>query len=90
VRICGNCFLGAVGVPTELALLGLLWMFVSFLGIRSDRRDAFYWCCALVGIPFSPAIVGLPMFVFGFLAIVFLTMKRLFIRTVLRHADYLE
>jgi hypothetical protein len=90
VRFCGNCFLGVMGVPTELALLALLWAFVSLLGIRSDGDEAVYWCSALAGILLTPFVIGMPVFVFGFLALVFLTVKSLFTRGAFRHADYWE
>src|SRR2546423_151467 len=68
-RICGNCFLAAVGVPTELGLLGLLVLSVSLLKIPYRNRNVIHWCCAAAGIFLTPAVIGVPLFAFAFLAL---------------------
>lgn len=73
-RFCGNCFLAAVGVPTELGLLGLFVIGVSFLKVRFCLEHVSYCCFAAVGVFLTPAIIGVPVFAFGFLSLV-LTMK---------------
>ena len=57
-RFCGNCFLAAVGVPTELGLLGLLVLAISLLKIPCCNRNVIPWCCAAMGIFLTPAIIG--------------------------------
>jgi hypothetical protein len=66
-RFCGNCFLAFVGVPTELGLLGLLVAAFSLLEIPYCGRNVIYWCCAAVGVLFTPVGIGIPLFAFAFL-----------------------
>ena len=68
-RFCGNCFLAAVGVPTELGLLGLLVLAISLLKIPYGNRNVIPWCGAAIGIFLTPAIIGVPLFAFAFLAL---------------------
>jgi hypothetical protein len=68
-RFCGNCFFAAVGVPTELGLLGLLVVAVSVLKIPYSVRNVIYWCCVVLGVLLTPAVIGVPLFAFGFLVL---------------------
>jgi hypothetical protein len=70
-RFCGNCFLAAVGVPTELGLLGLIVLGASSLKIPKNDRSLICWCCAAVGILLTPAVIGVPVFAFAFLVLIF-------------------
>jgi hypothetical protein len=67
--ICGNCFLAVIGVPTELGLTGLLVVAVSLFKIPYCSTNVFYWCCAMIGVALTPAVIGLPLFAFAFLAL---------------------
>ncbi len=69
-RFCGNCFLAAVGVPTELGLLGLLVVAVCLLKIPFHGRNVIYGCCAAVGVLLTPALIGVPLFAFAFLMLI--------------------
>ncbi len=66
-RFCGNCFLAAVGVPTELGLIGLLVVAVSFFKIPYRGRNMIYWCSTAVGVLLTPEVIGVPLFAFAFL-----------------------
>lgn len=66
-RFCGNCFLAAVGMPTELGLLGLLLACFSLLKIPYCGRNLVYWCCAAVGVLLTPVEIGVLLFAFAFL-----------------------
>ena len=68
-RFCGNCFLAAVGVPTELGLLRLLVVAVSVLKIPYCVRNVIYWCCVVLGVLLTPEVIGVPLFAFGFLVL---------------------
>ena len=68
-RFCGNCFLAAVGVPTELGLVGLLVLAVSSLKIPYCNRNVVLWGCAVLGIFLTPQLIGVPLFAFAFLAL---------------------
>lgn len=66
--------MAAIGVLTELGLVGVLVLSVELFRLRycdPDRRGrtAFYWCCAVVGIYLTPAIIGVPLFGFAFVAL---------------------
>jgi hypothetical protein len=65
-RFCGNCFLAAVGVPTELGLLGLIVLGASLLKIPKNDRSLICWCCAAAGVLLTPEVIGVPMFAFAF------------------------
>jgi|SRR5579862_7991036 len=56
-RFCGNCFLGVVFLPTELALLGLLMAASSMLKIPDGSAAA----CGAVGVLLTPILVGIPL-----------------------------
>jgi len=62
--------LAAVGVPNELVLLRLLLVLGCLLKIPYRRSDLIYWCCAALGIVFTPIVFGVPLFLFGFLKLV--------------------
>jgi len=79
-RFCGNCFLAAVGVPTELGLLGLLAVARSLLGFPCNSRTVMYGCFAAMGILLTPHVIGVPLFAFAFL------MLLLFITSVFKGA----
>ena len=68
-RRCGNCFFAAVGVPTELALVGLLVIAILLLKIPSRADDILYWICAVAGVLLTPMVVGVPPFAFAFLVL---------------------
>ena len=63
-RFCGNCFLAAVGVPTELGLLGLIVVAVSLLKTCVSDRNVPYWCGAALGVLLTPVMIGIPLFAF--------------------------
>jgi hypothetical protein len=67
-RLCGNCFLAAVGVPTELELLGLVVAGASLVKVPYSYRDATCWWLA-AGIFLTPAVIGVPLFAFAFVAL---------------------
>ena len=77
-RICGNCFSAFVGVPFALGLLGLLLVTAALSILRLRRRDRVYWCCAVAGILLTPHLIGVPLFAFGFLALLRSTATDLF------------
>jgi hypothetical protein len=68
-RWCGNWFLAAVGVPTELGLLGVLVAVASIVEIPNRNRDFIWWFCAVLGVRLTPEVVGVPLFAFDFLAL---------------------
>jgi hypothetical protein len=68
-RWCGNCFLAAVGVPTELGLLGVLVVAASIVEIPNRNRNVIWWFCAVLGVFLTPEVVGVPLFAFAFLAL---------------------
>ena len=68
-RFCGNCQLAAIGVPIELALLGLLVVAASVLKYPYRSHDFVYWCLAVFGILLTPFIWGVPLFTFSFLVL---------------------
>jgi hypothetical protein len=71
--------LAAVGVPTELGLLGLLVVGVSLLKVRySGANNFFYWSCAAVGVFLTPVVIGLPLFAFAFFVLVLPVMSAIF------------
>lgn len=76
-RYCLNCFLGSVGVPTELGLLGILVMASSLLQIPY-RRNVTWWSCAALGVLLTPAVVGAPLFAFACLALMLPITRALF------------
>jgi hypothetical protein len=49
-RFCGNCFLGTVGMPTELGLLGLVLLAGVLVKAPHRPLHAMYWCSAILGI----------------------------------------
>jgi hypothetical protein len=67
-RLCGNCFLAAVGIPIELGMLGFI-MASSCLLKFPLRGSYISWCCAAVGVLLTPAVLGVPLFAFAFLAL---------------------
>ena len=67
--------MGAVGVPIELGLLGIVWVTASLLRVRWSGIDAVWWCSAVVGIVLSPLILGVPVFVFALIALLWSTLK---------------
>ena len=79
-RICGNCFLGSVGVPIELGLLGGVFILQRLLGIRSDGSAA-WWLIAAFGVCTSPLISGVPIFAIAFLGLAAPIAKALLFRT---------
>ena len=68
-RLCGNCFLAAVGVLIELGLLGMFLLLACVLNVGM-RGDVFGWCCVSAGILLTPAVLGVPVFAFGYLVLV--------------------
>src|SRR5262245_5447577 len=68
-RICGNCFLTTVGIPTEVALMGTLLMLIVAVRVRFTADDAFRWCCMVAGALLTPWIIGLPIFGFSLLVV---------------------
>src|ERR1035438_6482760 len=74
-RWCGNCLMGAVGVPIEVGLLGIVWVTAALLRVRWSSIDAVWWCSAVVGIVLSPLILGVPVFVFALVALLWSTLK---------------
>ena len=74
-RLCGNCFLASVGVPSEIGLLGLLLVAVLALRVRPNGTDILWWCCALVGVLLTPFIIGVPVFTYSFIALVWPSVK---------------
>jgi hypothetical protein len=84
-RLCGNCFLAAVGIPIELGMLGFVMASGSLLKIPLRSRYI-AWCCAAIGVLLTPAVFGVPLFAFTFLALVLPITNTVFkkaIRTVL-------
>jgi hypothetical protein len=77
-RFCGNCFLAAVGVPTELGLLGLLMFAGSLLKIPYFNRNASTWFFAAVSILLTPALIGVPLFAFAILALLLPVMSAVY------------
>jgi hypothetical protein len=69
-RLCGNCFLTAVGMPHEIGLLGLILVSRSIMGVDWNRDDIPWLYGALIGVYSTPAVVGLPIFVICFLALI--------------------
>ena|ERR1700722_11513515 len=69
-RFCGNCFLAAVGVPTELGVLSLVLAFGSVLKVPYRGAYVACWWCAAVGVLFTPAVLGLPLFASALLGLV--------------------
>ncbi len=67
-RLCGNCFLAAVGIPIELGMLGSITASSCLLKIPFRSRFS-SWCCAVVGVLLTPAVFGVPLFAFAFLAL---------------------
>src|SRR5216683_1219231 len=65
-RRCGNCFLGAVGVPLELGALGLLMILASTLRVQYTRTHIVALSAASIGVLLTPAVLGVPMFAVGF------------------------
>src|SRR5882762_4669149 len=76
-RFCGNCFLAAVGVPTELALLGLLLVSGFLLGIHPQGSDAAVLAPAALGVLLTPMVLGVPLFAVPFLVLLWRTIKAL-------------
>jgi hypothetical protein len=68
-RFCGNCFLGAVGIPIELGLLGLLLAAGPLLGIHFGRDRLVDWGLAAIGVLMTPYVLGVPVFVVSFLCL---------------------
>jgi len=64
-RWCGNCYLGAVGIPTEIALLGLLLIVHAAAEIPHECK--LDWALAIIGIFLTPYLIGLPFFAGAFL-----------------------
>jgi hypothetical protein len=81
-RRCGNCFLGAVGVPTELGLLGLILTLALVLRIRWRHTMLLDWSCAVAGIWFTPEVIGVPLFAIGLLRLVVPIAKGTFERPI--------
>lgn len=78
-RYCGNCFLSAVGIPTEMGLIGLLVVGFSLLRVPySSANSVFYWACAAVGVLLTPAVIGLPLFAFAFVVLMLPVIKAMF------------
>jgi hypothetical protein len=80
VRFCGNCFLAAVGVPTELGMLGILLACGSLLKVPYRGEYLVCWWCAAAGVLFTPAVLGLPLFAFAFLGLMIFLTNTLFKR----------
>jgi len=74
-RLCGNCFLAAVGVPTELGLLGLLLVAGSFPETRLRGTGALYWCAAALGVFLTPVVLGVPLFAVTFVMLLWRMIK---------------
>lgn len=74
-RVCGNCFLGTIGLSAELALLGLLLSAKFHLKVRA--RQLLDWFCAALGVICTPYIIGVPIFVYAFLELAIPVARRL-------------
>ena len=61
-RFCGNCFLGSVGVATELSLVGLLLILVAVFGLPHKLWHLAPWLVVLTGIALTPYLLGVPLF----------------------------
>lgn len=68
--LCGNCWLGSVGIPLELALLAgvLVWRALQ----RQDllQQDGAWWSLVGCGILATPFLIGVPVYLAGLLMLV--------------------
>lgn len=76
-RWCGNCFLGAVGIPTEVGLLGAL-LVVGSIAMIHTRRDICSWIAAILGIALTNAGIGVVLFTAAYGALVTSRLKTLY------------
>ena len=77
-RICGNCFLTAVGIPLEIALMGGLVAIRTPFRIGTSRKEAYDWVCAALGILLTPLVIGVPAFVLAMASLAWSTASRAF------------
>ena len=68
-RICGTCFMGSVGAPVELGLLGLPLIAGAFANGRGGLVIG-PWLAAILGVLLSFSIVGVPLFLFAYYALI--------------------
>ncbi len=57
-RFCGNCFLGSVGISTELGVMGLIA--IAAVPFRGESSSS--WGLALCGVVLTPIVLGVPVF----------------------------
>lgn len=58
---CGNCWLGAVGIPLEFGLLGAVVVSRSLRKADLLQQDGIWWAFAACGIVATPFLIGVPI-----------------------------
>lgn len=75
---CANCWLAATVMPVETAALGVLLVWMSFLGVRFLAKHVFAFAMLVAGIVFTPILIGVPLFALGLGMLAFAFIPALF------------
>ncbi|MGC4051115.1 MAG: hypothetical protein QM757_17265 [Paludibaculum sp.] len=85
-RRCGNCFLGAVGVPIEAGIVRILLLWLSYaVPAPEERRLVLWtWVFLILGVVLTVFVIGLPIFLLCALQLAWIAAKATVLRATRR------